>query len=300
MLSILTNRNTVFFIAMLAGLLFPQLSACLEPFILPVLAFIMTLAVANVPDSFFKSIRSLIVPSLAGILMNYLILGGATIAMSSWLIDRENIRIGFVLLAAVPPAVAVIPFTSILEGNLSYTLAGTVAAYIAALIIMPLCFLIFIGPGFAATPKLIKIMIVLIALPVAASRVIIRTGINARIAPFQGMITNWGFFIVLYTLVGLNQETIFRQPLLLIPVGTILFITTFLLGFLIERIGRRLNVSKENRMSLVLLGTMKNQGIAGGLAISLFTREAALPAAVSTIFLILFFMLLDVKKRCVR
>jgi BASS family bile acid:Na+ symporter len=293
----LTNRNIIFSLAMLTGLIFPQLSSCMEPLIFPVLALIMTMATTNVPDNFFKSFRSLFVPSLAGILMNYLILGGTTLAMSAWLINQEDIWIGFVLVAAVPPAVAVIPFTNILGGNTSYTLAGTVAAYIGALVIMPFTFLILIGTDFAVTPKLMRIMILLIALPVVASRIIIRTGINNRIAPYQGLITNWGFFIVLYTLVGLNRETIFRDPLMLVPVAAILFVSTFVLGILIEWIGNLLNINQENIISLVLLGTMKNQAIAGGLAISLFTREAALPAAVSSVFLILFFIWLDIKKR---
>jgi bile acid:Na+ symporter, BASS family len=296
----LSNRNIVFFLAILAGLLFPQLSPYMEPLILPVLAVIMTLATTNVPDNFFKSYRSLLIPSLTGILMNYLVLGGATLAMSAWLINGKDIFIGFVLLAAVPPAVAVIPFTNILGGNTSYTLAGTVASYIVALVIMPITFSVLIDADFAATPKLMRIMIILIALPVVASRVIIRTGINNRLASYQGLITNWGFFIVLYTLVGLNRETILREPPILIPVGAILFVTTFLLGFLIEFIGRRLKTSEGNLVSLVLLGTMKNQGIAGGLAISLFSKEAAMPAAVSSIFLILFFIWLDVKRNWIR
>jgi BASS family bile acid:Na+ symporter len=140
-------------------------------------------------------------------------------------------------------------------------------------------------------------MILLIAFPVVASRIIIQSGIHNRIAPYQGLLTNWGFFIVLYTLVGLSRETISREPLMLIPVAAIMFVSTFLLGFLIELIGRIFKINQKNLISLVLLGTMKNQGIAGGLAISLFTRASALPAAVSSVFLILFFMWLDIKMR---
>ncbi len=292
----LSNRNVIFSLAMLTGLAFPQLAPWTEPLTLPVLALVMTLATMNIPDDFFTSFRSLLIPSIAGILMNYLILGGATLAMSALIIHQEDIWIGFVLVAAVPPAVAVIPFTNILEGNLTYTLAGTAAAYLAALIIMPLMFLFFLGMSFTAPQKLIMIMILLITFPVVASRIIIRSGIHNRVAPYQGLLTNWGFFIVLYTLVGLNQETIFRKPLMLIPVATVIFVSTFLLGFLIELIGRFFKIHQKNLISLVLLGTMKNQGIAGGLALSLFTREAALPASVSSVFLILFFMWLDMKR----
>ena len=297
MLKFLRNRNIIFSLAMLMGLAFPQLAPWTEPLTLPVLALVMTLATINIPDNFFTSIRSLLIPSIAGILMNYLILGGATLAMSALFINQEDIWIGFVLIAAVPPAVAVIPFTNILEGNITYTLAGTAATYLAALIIMPLMFLVFLGMNFAAPQKLIMIMILLIALPVVASRIIIRYGIHSRIAPYHGLLTNWGFFIVLYTLVGLNRETIVKEPLMLIPVASIFFVSTFLLGFLIELIGRLVKINQKDLVSLVLLGTMKNQGIAGSLALSLFTRESALPAAVSSVFLILFFMWLDIKRR---
>ncbi len=292
----LRDRNVIFSSAMLTGLAFPQLTPWTEPLTLPVLALVMTLATINIPDNFFTSFRSLLIPSIAGILINYLILGGSILAMSALVIHQEDIWIGFVLVAAVPPAVAVIPFTNILKGNIIYTLAGTAAAYLAALIIMPLMFLFFLGVTFAAPQKLIMIIILLIVFPVVVSRIIIRSGIHYRIAPYHGPLTNWGFFIVLYTLIGLNRETIFREPLMLLSVAAILFVSTFLLGFLIELIGRLVKINKNDLVSLVLLGTMKNQGIAGGLAISLFTRESALPAAVSSVFMILFFMWLDIRK----
>jgi len=293
----LRDRNVIFFSAMLTGLAFPQLTPWTEPLTLPVLALVMTLATINIPDNFFTSFRSLLIPSIAGILINYLILGGSILAISALIIHQEDIWIGFVLVAAVPPAVAVIPFTNILEGNITYTLAGTAAAYLAALIIMPLMFLFFLGMTFAAPQKLIMIMILLIAFPVVVSRLIIRSGIHNKIAPYHGPLTNWGFFIVLYTLIGLNRETIFREPLMLLSVAAILFVSTFLLGFLIELIGRLVKINNKDLVSLVLLGTMKNQGIAGGLAISLFTRESALPAAVSSVCMILFFIWLDIKRR---
>lgn len=295
-LQMLSNRNFIFSLAMLTGLAFPQAGVRLESLTLPVLALIMTLATTNIPDNFFKSIRPLLVPSIAGIVLCYLISGGLTLAMSALMIDREDIRIGFVLVALVPPAVAVIPFTSILDGNTSFTLAGTAAAYLAALLIMPVALLMLLGADFQAAPKLTLILVILIALPLVFSRILIRTGIHGRIAPYQGAVVNWGFFIILYILIGVNRDTIFSDPLILIPVTVILFLTTFMLGSVIEWIGRRFKVSEKNLVSLVLLGTMKNQAIAGGLGITLFSREAALPAAVSSIFLILFFIRLDIRR----
>ena len=72
---------------------------------------------------------------------------------------------------------------------------------------------------------------------------------------------------------------------------------TFILGFVIEKVSVLAKVDKKNRVSLVLLGTLKNQGIAGGLAIALFEKEAALPSAVYSVFMILYIMWLDLRRR---
>ncbi|RPH87379.1 MAG: hypothetical protein EHM66_02850 [Deltaproteobacteria bacterium] len=213
------------------------------------------------------------------------------------MIKAQNIWIGFVLIAAVPPAVAVIPFTAILEGNVSYTLSGTVASYLAALAIMPLMFWIFIGSGFADPYKLIRIMLLLIVLPLVLSRIILYFNWQDRIAPVRGLLTDWGFFIVLYSMIGVNRDLIFSQPLLIVPIAMVVLAATFVLGFVIEKVGVLAKVDKKNMISLVLLGTLKNQGIAGGLAIALFEKEAALPSAVYSVFMILYIMWLDLRRR---
>jgi len=57
-----------------------------------------------------------------------------------------------------------------------------------------------------------------------------------------------------------------------------------------------LNVDKGNIVSLVLQGTLKNQGISGGLAIALFAKEAAVPSAIYSIFMIFYIIWLDWQK----
>ena len=47
--------------------------------------------------------------------------------------------------------------------------------------------------------------------------------------------------------------------------------------------------------SLVLLGTLKNYGIAGGLALALFSKEAASPSTVSSVFMIIYIIWLEWK-----
>lgn len=293
MLRLLNNRNFIFLLSIVLGLLLPEPAQWTKLAMMPALALVMTLATVNVPNDYFLKPRDILVPSLWGMIMTYVVLGGVILAMAALLIPDRNLWIGFVLIAAVPPAVAVIPFTAILEGNISDTLSGTVASYLAALLVMPLLFWIFIGTGFADPYKLVRIMLLLIVLPLILSRVILYLKWHERIAPVRGLITDWGFFIVLYSMIGINRDLIFSKPLAILPLAAVVLAATFVLGFVIEKTGALLKKEKKDMVSFVLLGTLKNQGIAGGLAIALFEKEAALPSAVYSVFMILYFMWLD-------
>jgi bile acid:Na+ symporter, BASS family len=297
MFRFLNDRNFIFLLAVLLGFALPGPAEWTKLIMMPALALVMTLATINVPNSYFLNPRAILIPSLAGILMTYGILGGVILAATALLITDQNLWIGFVLIAAVPPAVAVIPFTAILGGNVSYTLSGTVASYLAALLIMPFMFWICIGTGFADPYKLIWIMLLLIVLPLILSRLILFLNWQDRIEPVRGMMTDWGFFIVLYSMIGVNRDLIISRPMMILPIAGVVLAATFVLGFVIEKIGVLLKGDKKNRVSLMLLGTLKNQGIAGGLAIALFEKEAALPSAVYSVFMIIYIIWLDWRRR---
>jgi len=297
MIRLLNNRNFIFLLAITFGLVLPQAAQWTKILMMPALALVMMLATINVPNNYFLNPRAILKPSLAGIMMTYVILSGAILLVSALLIDDHNLWIGFVLIAAVPPAVAVIPFTAILEGNVSSTLSGTVASYLTALLIMPLMFWIFIGTGFDDPYKLVRIMLLLIVLPLVLSRMILYFNWQDRIAPVRGLLTDWGFFIVLYSIIGVNRDLIFSRPFSIVPIAVVVFATTFILGWAIQKICVLFKVDKKNIISLVLQGTLKNQGIAGGLALALFEKEAALPSAIYSISMILYIMWLDWRKR---
>jgi len=234
---------------------------------------------------------------MLGIVMSYIILGNVIIGVATLMISDEMIWTGFVLLAAVPPAVAVIPFSGFLKGNGVLSLFGTVGAYLGGLAIMPLIAFTLLRSQSFDPFKLIMITLELIVLPLAVSRLLLRNGWKERVAPYGGTVTNWSFFIVLYALVGLNRDLILGWTTTLLPVASIAFISMFILGFLIDWISGLFHIPRETRTSLVLLGTLKNQGLAGGLALTLFSPEAALPAAVTTMIMIVYIIWLDFKKR---
>ena len=295
MLRLLGNRNVIFGLAVGLGLALPQGARWTASAMMPALALVMTLATIHVPNSYFRDPRAILAPSLAGIAMTYIVLGGVILTASALVVRDPNLWIGFVLIAAVPPAVAVIPFTAILEGDISYTLSGTVASYLAALLVMPVMFIVLVGTAFADPYKLIRIMLLLIVLPLILSRLILYLGWAGRIEPFRGLLTDWGFFIVLYSMIGVNRDLIFSQPMTIAPVALVVLASTFGLGAVVEKAGVFLKKDPPRIVSLVLLGTLKNQGIAGGLAMALFEKEAALPSAVYSVFMIVYILWLDLR-----
>ena len=294
---LLRNRNVILCAALGLGLLWGEGASWTEGIALPALALVMTLSTTGVSGSAFRSPRTLLVPALGGLAMNYVVLAGFILGLNSLLIHDEALRSGFVLLAAVPPAVAVVPFTGFLKGSSTFSLIGTIGCYLGALIIMPLMALGFLGSGFVEPLKLFIIMVELIIIPLILSRILIWTGMAVRIEPVKGAITNWSFFLVSYTIVGLNRAVFLDQPLSLFPVALIAVASTFFLGWVIEKLGGLFRIDPKTLTSLVLLGTLKNYGLAGGLALALFSKRTALPATVSVIFMIVYIVWLGWKRR---
>jgi BASS family bile acid:Na+ symporter len=257
----------------------------------------MALSTMGISSDIFHRPRMLIWPASLGIIMNYMILGAMILILGALLVDDEKIWAGTILLAAVPPAVAVLPFSDFLKGDSYLSLVGTIGAFIGGLFFMPIITFTLLSPEAFDPLKLLLAAIELILLPLAVSRFLIRKGWNRKIAPWKGQITNWSFFIIMYTLVGLNSSVFLRLEPVLLAVVFIAFATNFLLGLLIEWAGRFLEIPHSRRTSLVLLGTLKNQGMAGGLALTLFGKEAAIPAAVFTASMILYVIWLDMVQK---
>jgi bile acid:Na+ symporter, BASS family len=291
------NRNAIMILALFSGFLWPNAARFTEGITLPALALVMTLSTLGVSGSIFVSPRTLVRPILAGIGMNYLCLGGVLLGLAALMIEDPAIRSGFVLLAAVPPAVAVVPFTLFLKGNNMFSLVGTLGAYLGALVITPLMGAALLESGSIDPLKLLLIMVELILVPLVVSRILVWVKLAPRLEPIKGTITNWSFFILTYTIVGLNHEIFLRDPFFLLPVAIIAVATTFLLGWGIDRLGRTLRVEPGTLVSFVLLGTLKNYGLAGGLALALFSKVNAVPATVSMVFSIVYIIWLEFKKR---
>ncbi len=294
---LLKNRDFIFILAICLGLGSGQLAQGIKWAVLPALAVIMTVSTLGIPGSLFKNPRAMLRPVAMGILMSFIVQGGLLIGLGQWLVSDKTLWTGIVLVASVPPAVAIIPFTGLLKGNTTFSLIATIGGYLSGLVITPLICLAILGASLIHPAKILLILAELVIAPIILSRILAYKGVDTAILPYKGLITNWGFFVVIYTIIGLNRTVFFKDPVFILPVIIICFIGTFVLGAFIEIICHSLKVEKPLRISINLLGTQKNAGTAAGIGLVLFGKTAALPAAVFTIFMIVYFISLGLRQQ---
>jgi BASS family bile acid:Na+ symporter len=289
------NRDLILILALVLGFIWRDGAHWAEKAVLPALALIMTIATSGISGLMFLSPRKLLKPTLVGLAINYGILGSLLLGLNALFIRDGSMKAGFVILAAVPPAVAVIPFAVLLNGNGPFSLIATVGSYLGALILTPLITVIFLGSGFVNPERILIILIELILAPLFLSRILVWSGIARKIEPVRGAITNWGFFLVTYAVVGLNRDAFLSRPLSLVPAILIVLISTFGLGLAIEAAGRCFRIDQRNIVTLLLLGTQKNTGLAAGLAFTLFDVKTAMPSTIGTIIMLGYIIWLSFK-----
>lgn len=292
-LKILKNRNFIFILALILGLSVGHLVSWIKHLTLPALALVMVVSLTQISIRSFLPLKSIVKPVLLTIILNYLVFATVMLTIAWLIIPERELWIGFVIVAFAPPGVAIAPFTSILGGDIKFSLAGVIGGYIAALIIIPLFGLIFIGQSFIQPIRLIIIFSELIIGPLLLSQIFIKIKVDKYILRFKGFIVNWGLFVVIFTVIGLNRNVFFNEPLTLAKIFLICFVTVIGLGLLYEFLTRRLKIDP----SIILLGVVKNGGFASATALALFGEKASLPGAVVSVFIIIFLLYLNFRAR---
>ena len=282
------NRNFILIFAIVFGFAIGEWGAVwTESLILPALALIMTLSTATITSRDIVSLKRMPGTILSSLLLNYLIMGGITILLAMWLVDDYDLWAGLIILAAVPPAVAVVPFSYMLGANTVFSLAGLITTYLSALLITPAVILLFLNVGFLNPLTLLSTLGQLIVIPLVASRILIVTGLTRHISKWRGTVVNWSFFIVVFTIVGLNRQAFFGDFAILLKITIIAIITTFILGYIIELVAKLRHIDQATTISLILMGTKKNYGLASVIAFTLLSERAAIPGAIFLVFAIL-------------
>jgi len=206
-------------------------------------------------------------------LWNYGVLSGVILALS-FLYAQPDMRHGWIVMAAGPSAVAIVPLTTTFRGNTRTLL------YLAAFGLYPLITLAFAGEPVDVRELAVQ-MVLQIALPLAASRPLMR---SATLARYRPPVVNASFFLLVFALVGLNRNVFFQDPGLIGGLAGGAFLRTWGIGAAVFVISGRLGAGRAQRVSDALFASLKNLAMAALFALSLFGPAAALPAIVSLFF----------------
>jgi BASS family bile acid:Na+ symporter len=290
-----SRSHILFLVAIGIGILLPQAAEFASVLTLPALTVILTITLLRFPRGFFRRPGPLLFGFIWGNVMNYLILGNLIIMASIFLIREEGFWVGMVLIAAAPPSTTIIPLGNVLRIDKQSMFSGMVGAYLGAALIVPL-----IGLGFLKFIPLnhfglILLIAELILLPLFLSRLAVDKDWDILIENHKGHITDGCFFIIFYALAAGTRSLVINRPLDVVFMFVIAAVSTFLLGFIINLAGNYYGVSKEKISSLVFLGTMKNYGLAGAIALNVFNKQAALPALVFSVVMFIYTIYLKYK-----
>lgn len=263
------------FLGMALGLLVGRPSPWIGPVAIVLLAALMSLALAPFEIESFP--RRSAGPAIA-LLASAGILSPAFLVVGLWY--PAETWPGWVLLAAVPPAISVIPYAGLLRGDLDLALGGTLLGYAAAFVQLPLVSWIFLGSSVDLLP-LLQATAFLILVPLVLSRAVGKVRASEI---SMSRVRNVLFFAVYALVTAAIRDVVFADPLGVAAVlgGTGAAIALAWSAW--TAIQTRLHVRMEARITLSLFASYKNQTLAAALALSLIGPVAALPAILAGVF----------------
>lgn len=202
---------------------------------------------------------------------------GASIIIS--FLFEGDLRSGWILMAALPSAISVIPFTFLMKGDLEPTVVSTAVLYLCALVFTPLLTLIFLGEA-VDVMVLITYVSILLLLPLAISRPLRRLEIDSR---DRAAMINVALFVLFVAIAGPNRDIFFNDWKLLTALLVAAFLRIFGIGLLWNRYLLHKGVGKGRRVPEVMFSSHKNTGMAATLAIALIGPTAAVPAIICAV-----------------
>ena len=254
----------------------------------------MTVSLTRLEIKQVLHLKTVMLPSLLVILFSFVVLGGLNIALAYTLTDDPYLRAGFVVLAAVPPSMTIPPFSYNLHANVALSYMGTTIGYLASIIILPVSLFVFFGHDYDSRGLFVLIGQIIV-LPMILSRVVRKTPLNQISDISKGRLINWCLAFVVFSLIGINRDTIIAFPDYVGVSVLIAFVTIFVIGEMIFRISRALKHQQAETVVFMLFGTMKKWAGASAISHILFGPIAVLPPITAMIVGFIFYFWLAIR-----
>ena len=274
--TILESYSTMMILGLLLGLVLGGFPWFTKEISMGSLALLMTISLSNVKLGETRG-KDHLKDALLALALNYGLLTIVILALGS--VFDEKLRWGFVLMAAAPSAISIVPFTTILGGRTSRALFSTAVNYIAALGLMPAISLLLIGSA-VSVESLITSLLLLIVMPMALSRGVMRLNPPKSAST---IVMNVAFAVLIFAVAGSNRDAFFGDLAVVAAIAVVCVIRTFGTGLGVEFVLRRLGMPKEDRVLSVLFSSYKNLGLTATLAIALFEPVVAVPATIGIV-----------------
>ena len=238
----------------------------------------MTISIADMPlkIDIKKEVRGF----FYAFLLNYVFLSSLILLMGFL---TKKYWEGFVVMASAPPAIAIVPISSILKGEKDI-IFSIIFLYLVSIFLMPLMIFIFLAKEINFTP-LIKNIFLLILLPILLS----------RIFPKSDRMPSILLFFVIFAIVGENREFILQSPSILLVLCLVMTIRTFGIAKIVRIISKKFGIENRRSINYALFSSFKNEGLTMLIASSLFGYEAAIPSIVALIFEMLLVCCMEAK-----
>jgi len=291
-LNFIQNRNVILISALILAFLFPENSKYLKEYTIYILAVVMTFSTTGIKFKMLSDFKSVAKVSLQSIFLNYIIHGSIILFFAYFIFDKTIFN-GFVVIAATPPGVAIIPFTYTFKGDLDYSFKGILGTYLISIILTPLIIYIF-SENITLNPVIIIFVIAkIIIIPIALSRILLIKKLTNFTEKYRGKVVDWGFALIIYTAVGINRDIIFNNWIIVFKTAFVLILAIFVSGIIYLFLTRK-TTNKKLQISKNLMLTVKASGFAVAVTLILFEQKSAIPAAVLSILVLLWLISLNI------
>lgn len=282
--------------AVVFGLWLGDYAHFLKSFTTYILAVVMTFSMTNIRTQSLYPVSKLLYPMLKGALFNYFIYATIMIGAAHLFISDKDLFYGFVIIATTAPGVAIIPFSSILKGDIEYAVKGVLGAFICTIAITPFLVGYLTGNDGISSLQLFILMVKTIIIPLILSRLLLHQSVKSMVNKTRGKIVDIGFATLIFIAIGVNRSVFFDQTEMLIGIAVVLFISHFVVGVIHEKIIGHFISNKAMLTSDNLHLTIKSSGFAVVTALQLFGQKAAIPTAVLPIFVLFYLLYLSFRK----
>lgn len=221
-------------------------------------------------------------PIIGNVVCCFVICTGTALACALFFTDNQALLTGWVMLAAVPCAISVVPSALFLKADPKLSVLSLIVIYIIAIAVTPLMTHAMIGN--AVNPmEVLRYILMFILIPFILTVPLKRLHLKRQ--P-KTLFINVMMFILVFAGLGSRQEFIFGEPTVVLSLVVASIVRIFVVSTILVVAMRKLRMNRDNGLNYVTFSYWKNSGMAASMCMSLFAAtlpEAVLPCVVSLI-----------------